>query len=177
MFLKILFIYLFIFTERGREGEKKGEKHQCLVASHTPLTGDLPHNPGMCPRLEIKPATLCFTGWHPTHWAIPARADCNFLNIIYLNPKTFELRRQVTCLLLPPPMYNGETRIEKSLYLFLFTKEKEMGTQERSAHSNSAIRLEICAGSFIWLFFMTLRPTFLAICFALWMIQWMFSSM
>ena len=52
MFLKILFIYLFIFTERGREGEKKGEKHQCLVASHTPLTGDLALNPGMSPDWE-----------------------------------------------------------------------------------------------------------------------------
>ena len=35
------FIYLFIFSERGREGEREGEKHQCVVASHTPPTGDL----------------------------------------------------------------------------------------------------------------------------------------
>ena len=40
--------YLFIFRERGREGERKGEKHQCVVASHAPRTGDLTHNPGMC---------------------------------------------------------------------------------------------------------------------------------
>ena len=31
-FLKIL----FIFRERGREGEREGKKHQCMVASHTP---------------------------------------------------------------------------------------------------------------------------------------------
>ena len=40
--------YLFIFKERGREGEREGEKHQCVVASRTPPTGDLAHNPGMC---------------------------------------------------------------------------------------------------------------------------------
>ena len=40
---------LFIFRERGREGEREGEKHQCVVASHALPTGDLAHNPGMCP--------------------------------------------------------------------------------------------------------------------------------
>ena len=41
--------YLFIFRERGREGEREGEKHQCVVASRTPPTGDLALDPGMCP--------------------------------------------------------------------------------------------------------------------------------
>ena len=48
----ILFIfkrfYLFIFTERGREGEREGEKQQCVVASHVVPTGDLDLNPGLC---------------------------------------------------------------------------------------------------------------------------------
>ena len=39
------FIYLFIFMER--EGEKEREKHQCVVASHMPTTGDLACNPPM----------------------------------------------------------------------------------------------------------------------------------
>ena len=47
-----LFIYLFIFREKGREGEREGEKHHCVVASHTPATGDLAHNPGVCPDRE-----------------------------------------------------------------------------------------------------------------------------
>ena len=47
-FFKYL-IYLFIFRERGREGEREGEKHQCVVASHVAPTGDLACNPGMCP--------------------------------------------------------------------------------------------------------------------------------
>ena len=44
--------YLFIFREKGREGEREGEKHQCVVASHASVTGDLAQNPGMCPDWE-----------------------------------------------------------------------------------------------------------------------------
>ena len=40
--------YLFIFRQRGREGEK----HQCVAASHTPHTGNLACNPDMCPDWE-----------------------------------------------------------------------------------------------------------------------------
>ena len=35
--LKKIF-YLF-FRQKGQEGEREGEKHQCMVASHTPPTG------------------------------------------------------------------------------------------------------------------------------------------
>ena len=44
--------YLFIFRERGREGEREGEKYQYVVASCTPPSEDLAHNPGMCPDWE-----------------------------------------------------------------------------------------------------------------------------
>ena len=44
----------FIFRERGREVEREGEKHQCVVASNMPHTGDLAGNPGMCPESELK---------------------------------------------------------------------------------------------------------------------------
>ena len=36
-FLKIF--YLFIFKDMGREGEREGEKRQCVVASHVPCPG------------------------------------------------------------------------------------------------------------------------------------------
>ena len=49
-FLKIF--YLFIFRERVKDGEREGEKHQCMVASQAPLTGDLAYNPGVCPYWE-----------------------------------------------------------------------------------------------------------------------------
>ena len=41
--------YLFNFRERGREGEREGEEHQCVIASCIPRTGDLAHNTGMYP--------------------------------------------------------------------------------------------------------------------------------
>ena len=44
---------LFIFREKGREGEREGEKHECVVVSHTPPTGDLACNLGMCPVWEL----------------------------------------------------------------------------------------------------------------------------
>ena len=44
--------YLFIFRKRGREGEREGEKHQCVVASRTSPTGDLARNPGLGPDWE-----------------------------------------------------------------------------------------------------------------------------
>ena len=49
--LKKKIIYLFISRQRRREEEREGEKHQRVVVSHTPLTGDLAGNPGMCPVL------------------------------------------------------------------------------------------------------------------------------
>ena len=50
IFFKKDFIYLFL--RRGKEGERKGEKHQCVLASHVSPTGDLALNLGMCPDWE-----------------------------------------------------------------------------------------------------------------------------
>ena len=36
----------------GKERGREGEKYQCVVAPGTPPTGDLAHNPGMCPDWE-----------------------------------------------------------------------------------------------------------------------------
>ena len=43
---------LFLFIFREKKGGIEGEKHYCAVASHAPPTGDLAHNPGMCPDWE-----------------------------------------------------------------------------------------------------------------------------
>ena len=51
-FFKI-FLKIFIFRERGKEGEREGEKHQCVFASHMPHPGYLAGNPGMCPDWEL----------------------------------------------------------------------------------------------------------------------------
>ena len=52
----VISFYLFIclVLERGREGEREGKKHQSVVASCAPPTGDLAYNPGMCPDWESK---------------------------------------------------------------------------------------------------------------------------
>ena len=42
-----------MFRKRGKEGEREGEKHHCVVACHMPPTGDLACNPGMCPDWEL----------------------------------------------------------------------------------------------------------------------------
>ena len=47
------FLILFIFRGGGRKGEREGQKHQCMVASHMPPTGDLACNPGICPNWEL----------------------------------------------------------------------------------------------------------------------------
>ena len=44
---------LLILERGGKEGERVGEKHQCVVVSHAPPTGDLAHNPGMCPDWDL----------------------------------------------------------------------------------------------------------------------------
>ena len=65
--------YLFIFRERGREGEREGEEHQ-WVASCTP------HNSGpnlqsrLVSWLGIEPVPFLFVGWCLTTWATPIRA-------------------------------------------------------------------------------------------------------
>ena len=94
MLLKIQFFSFFqrfiYFLERGREGEREGEKHQCVVASQVPPIGDLACNPGMCPRLGIEPATLWFAGQHSIHWPTPAWAKNTniFIEMRQLPPKT-----------------------------------------------------------------------------------------
>ena len=44
---KFFFFRFYLFIFRERMGGRKRKKHQCVVASCAPPTGDLPHNPGM----------------------------------------------------------------------------------------------------------------------------------
>ena len=60
--MNFLKIFIYLILERGREGENEEEKHQCVVVSHAPLTGDLAHSSGMFPRLGIEPVTLWLAG-------------------------------------------------------------------------------------------------------------------
>ena len=76
-FVFLDFIYLFL--EKGREGEREGEKQRCVRETsigclwHTPDWG-----PGLQPRpvlwLGIELATFHFAGRSPTNWTTPVRA-------------------------------------------------------------------------------------------------------
>ena len=52
LFLFLRF-HLFIYFFRAGKGRRKVEKHQCVVASCMSPTGELAHNPGMCPDWEL----------------------------------------------------------------------------------------------------------------------------
>ena len=39
IFYKFLKDFIYLFLKRGREGKREGEKHQCMVASHTSPLG------------------------------------------------------------------------------------------------------------------------------------------
>ena len=51
--------------ELGREGEREGEKHQCVAASCMPHTGDLAHNPSMCPENQTGDPLLHIPALNP----------------------------------------------------------------------------------------------------------------
>ena len=42
------FLNIFFFFKREGKGGREGEKHHCVVTSHTPSTGDLACNPSTC---------------------------------------------------------------------------------------------------------------------------------
>ena len=56
MFLFIFLIFkkdfIYLFFGEGKGGRKRAKKHQCVVVSCAPPTGDLACNPGMCPDWE-----------------------------------------------------------------------------------------------------------------------------
>ena len=67
-------MYLFIFRERGREGERAGEKYQYVVASHALPTGDLALNPGTYPDWESN--QQAFGSQVSTHSTEPHQIGC-----------------------------------------------------------------------------------------------------
>ena len=85
------FIYLLLQRGEGREQERERnidmqEKHQ-LAASRMPTTGDLAHNPAMCPDWELNQDS--------THQATLAKAVCLFCSI----DSTYKLNHMVVVFL------------------------------------------------------------------------------
>ena len=77
------FYLLLIFRERGREGERGGEKHQCVVASRVPCTEDLACNPGMCP------------DWESNQWPFGSQPALSPLSYTSQGPECFKQRSKV----------------------------------------------------------------------------------
>ena len=73
--------FIHLFLERRREGDIEGKKHQCVVASRAPPTGDLAWNPGMCPRLG--------TNWQP----FGSQAALNPLSYTSQGPKPLKKKK------------------------------------------------------------------------------------
>ena len=83
--MTFIFVPLFTLRERGREREREGEKHHCVVASPTsPYWG-----PGPQPRhvrwLRIESVTPWFAGWHSIHWATPASAGIKHFDKVFFD--------------------------------------------------------------------------------------------
>ena len=70
------FICLLLERKEGREKET-GEKHQCVVASHTAPAEDLARNPGMCPDWELN--------WRPSLALNPLSYTSQGLKSYFLN--------------------------------------------------------------------------------------------
>ena len=75
--LKILFLFNF---REGKVGRKRG-KHQCVVASCAPPTGDLARNPGMSPDCELNQRPFGLQARAQSR-AAPARALPSFKILI-----------------------------------------------------------------------------------------------
>ena len=70
-----------MFRDRGRVGERGREKDPCVVAFHTPPTGDLACNPGMCPDWESNLYPLvCRPTLNPLSYT--ARAQLTFIKVV-----------------------------------------------------------------------------------------------
>ena len=76
--MSFVYNFIYLFLERGTGGEKRErnisalEKHQ-LGASPTPPNWGPGPQPRHMPQRGIELATFQLAGWHPVHWATPAK--------------------------------------------------------------------------------------------------------
>ena len=89
----LLFIFilnLFIFRERGREGEREGRHINVWLSLMHPALGTWPATRHV-PWLGIELETLWFAGWCSVHWATPARAHLSFRRYLYNSIRFFSV--------------------------------------------------------------------------------------
>ena len=97
--------FIYLFLERGREGEKEGKEHQCVVAPHVPPTRDLAHNLGMHLDWELNPGP--FGSQASTQSTEPHQPGPMFLslkkkiNIFFLSKKKKSRSKHLACFTFP----------------------------------------------------------------------------
>ena len=112
-FLSCIFkkrFYVCTFREMGKEGEREGEKHQCVVAFHAPPTGDLARNPGLCPDRKLNQRPFCSQGGpQPTEPRQPG-PDRAFLMVVVPNVDPFSAKNKQNwkmCMTAAPSRHPG----------------------------------------------------------------------
>ena len=73
--------FIYFFLERGREGEREGEKHEHVVASHVPTTRDLACNQTGNRLGFLSPVS--YTSWMGFMYAKCVAQCLEFINILY----------------------------------------------------------------------------------------------
>ena len=74
------------------EGERKGQKHQCVVAKCVPLAGDLACNPGLCSVWESNRDPLVHRPvLNPLSYTSQAIQEGTFVCIVFLNAHLFSI--------------------------------------------------------------------------------------
>ena len=80
--------YLFIFRER-KERRMRGRETSMWESSHVSPTGDLAHNPGMCPDQKSNRQPLGSKTWHLVNWATPTNCFLG-INVSTITPLSVE---------------------------------------------------------------------------------------
>ena len=112
--------YLFIYLGTGREGEREREKHQCLVASCVPHTGDFTSNPRMCPDWE--------SNWQP----FGLQASTQSTEPYHPGQGTFYLMPRACAAEVWEPGRDGAKLLDTSEHLGQTAKPGRSGRQEPS---------------------------------------------
>ena len=116
IFKKVLFIYSF-FREKGREGDRQGEKQSCVrsVASHRPPTGHLAPNwaPGPQPGTWPSTQARALTGNGTSNILVP-RLVLSPLSHTYQDYLSFEFKEYFSILTL-------DSKVIISILLLIFS--------------------------------------------------------
>ena len=130
--LVLIFLFKDLKKIMFRKGGKEEEKHQ-PVASCTPPTGDLAHNPGVCTGGESHQWPFRSAEQHPTHWATPVRA------LVFMFLKTL-----YNVFLEVAPFYISIYSIQVFQFLHILTNTDLLGFLKNNIYTNRCEVISIC---------------------------------